>query len=353
MPVPLAPLEALLLAALVAGAAALLAAGATRGSLERPAYTAGDHWVYSLQGSLAGFPGVNESAGNISLGLSGLVEVDILGPAQTTVGGAAVHGVRAATQASGFLNGTFSLPGNVTVHASGAFSSDTTEIWEGQDFLPTQSNSTSSYAITVTVGLPFSASAQVWVNATTAYGFLPPFNLSVGQHAAAPFTTDVNVATTGSFIGRSTHVENATTAAGIWSRQVLGTGNVSVEAGSFPAYRLNESLGTFPGLGLTGALPGANETAWFSNAVGYYVEREAYVNGTRVAEMRLKSYTYPAAPPGLSPLEITLLAAVPIAAAVILNFLWARRRRRRRTPTTPGTAGPVRELPPKRPGGTR
>ncbi len=352
MPVPLAPLEAFLLAVVVAAAATLLSAGAARGSLERPTYTAGDRWIYSLQGSLAGFPGMNESAGNVSLGLSGLVEVDVLGPAQATVRGAAVPAVRVATQASGFLNGTFALPGNTTFRASGTFSSDTTEIWEGQDFLPTQSNSTSSYVITVTVGLPFSVGAQVWANATTAYASLPPFNLSVGQGASAPFLTDVNVATTASFFGFSNHAENTTTTAGVWSRQVLGTGNVSVEAGTFPAYRLNESLGTFPGLGVAGALPGANETAWFSNTVGYYVERQAYVNGTPVAEMRLKSYTYPAAPPGLSLLEISLLTAVPIAAAAVLIVLLIRRRKRRRVPTITGTAGPVGELPPKEPGGT-
>ena len=352
MPAPLAPFATFLLSVLVAGAAAFLSAGTASASLERPTYTAGDRWIYVLQGSLAGFPGLNESAGNVSLGLSGLVEVDVVGAATATVGGAAVPGVRVTTLASGFLNGTFAVPGNMTVHASGTFSSDTTEVWEGQDFLLTVSNSSSTYTISVTLGLTFSVSAQVWVNATTAYASLPPFNLSVGESATAPFTTDVSVATTASFFGYSTHMENRTSATGVWTRQVLGAGNVSVEAGTFPAYRLNESLGTFPGLAIASPAIGTNETAWFSNEVGNDVLRQAYVNGTPVAVMRLKSYAYPAAPPGLSALDLTLLAAVPVGAAAIVVYLVLRRRKGRTTPPpATGSAGPVGELPPRPPGG--
>ena len=352
MPAPLAPIATFLLSVLVAGAAAFLSAGTARAALERPTYTAGDRWVYVLQGSLAGFPGLNETQGNVSLGLSGLVEVDVVGPAQALVGGVAVPGVRVTTLASGFLNGTFAFPGNTTVHASGTFSSDTTEVWEGQDFLPTVSNSSSTYTISITVGITVSVSAQVWVNATTSYASLPPFNLSVGESASAPFTTDVSVATTATSLGYSTHMENQTSAAGAWTRQVLGAENVSVGAGVFPAYRLNESLGTFPGLGVAAPLAGGNATAWFSNEVGYYVERQAFVNGTPVATMRLKSYTYPAAPPGLSLLDLTLLTVIPVAAVAILAFLFLRRRKGRKAPpVTVGTAGPVGELPPKGPGG--
>ena len=76
------------------------------------------------------------------------------------------------------------------------------------------------------------------------------------------------------------------------------------------------------------------------------------MNGTPVAAMRLKSYTSPAAPPGLSLLDLTLLTVIPVAAVAILAFLFLRRRKGRKAPPVRvGTAGPVGELPPKGPGG--
>lgn len=355
----LAPLVCIL-AMLVAAAGVLAAAGGARAALERPTYTAGDRWLYVLQGSLNGFPGLNESQGNVSLGLSGLVEVDILGPARATVGGAEVPGVRAETHASGFLNGTFQirfngtsgLPGNGTVHASGTFSSDSVEVWEGQDYLPTLTNSSSSYVISATLGITISMTANVWVNATTAWTSTPKFNLSAGERASAPFTTDANVTTAFTFFTFSNRTQNRTSLSGTWDRQVLDSENVTVEAGTFPTYRMNESLGSVPGLGLALPSGNANETAWFSNDAGYYVKRDAYLNGTPIAEMRLKSYTYPAAPAGLSLLDLTLLAAIPIAAVALVAFVILRRRRRRAdVPVTTGTAGPVGTLPPKPPEG--
>ncbi len=354
----LAPVSCIL-AMLLAAAGVLEAAGGARAALERPTYTAGDRWLYVLQSSLNGFPGLNESQGNVSLGLTGLVEVDILGPAQATVGGTQVQGVRAETHASGFLNGTFvlrfngtsGLPGNGTVHASGTFSSDSVEVWEGEDFLPTLTNSSSSYVISATLGITLSMTANVWVNATTAWTSAPGFNLSVGEGASSTFTTSANVTTAFSFLTISNRTQNQTLVSGAWDRHVFEPQNVTVEAGTFAAYRMNESLGSFPGLGIAIPSGGANETAWFSNAVGSYVKRDAYVNGTQVAEMRLKSYTYPAAPAGLSLLDLTLLAAAPIAAVALVAFVLLWRRRKRHTPVTPGTAGPVGELPPKPPEG--
>lgn len=346
------PPAAVALAIVVAVTASLATASGARAALAKPTYAAGDRWVYVLQGALPGFPGLNASEGSAELGLSGLVEVDVLGPAQATVGGSSVPGVRVETHATGFLNGSFVIPGNGTLRASGTFSMDSVEVWEGQAYLPTAANSTSSYIIGVTFGITFSVSATVWVNATTSYASYPPFNLSTGQSATAPFTTDADVATTFSFLTFGNHTENRTSFAGTWDRQVLGVGNVTVEAGTFSAYRLNESLGSFPGLGIAVTSGGANASAWFSDDVGYYVERQAYLNGTPVAEMRLKSYTYPAAPPGLSLLDVTLLAAIPIAAVALLVLLVLRRRRRKPpAPSTSGSAGPVGELPPKPPGG--
>lgn len=355
----LAP-AACVLAMVLAVAGVLATAGGARAALQKPTYTEGDQWVYILQSSLNGFPGLNESQGNVSLGLSGLVEVDVQGPARATVGGIEVPGVRAETHASGFLNGTFvirlngtsGLPGNGTVHASGTFASDSSEIWEGTDYLPTVTNSSSSYTISATVGLTISMTAGVSVNASTEWTGLPTFNLTAGESASAAFVTNASVTTTFSFLMISNRTQNRTSASGLWDRHVLDLENVTVEAGTFPAYRMNQSLGLFPGLGFALPSGSAYETAWFSNTIGSYAMREAYVNGTKVAEMHLKSYTYPAAPRGLSLADLTLLAAVPLAAIAIAAFVVLRRRRRKpQQHVTTGTAGPVGDLPPKPPEG--
>ena len=333
---------------LVLAAAILVAASPAHAALAKPAYDAGDRWVYTLQGSLGALPGFNASqGGSFRLGISGIVEVDI--------NGATPSGVQAVTHASGFLNGTFAIPGNFTgntsVTATGSFSSETSELWESQDYLPVASNGSTAYAIDVTVGVTVHFLLNLWVNATTSYASLPPFDLGTGDSASAPFTSQVAVASSFSAFGFGNHTENRTTVDGVWNRQVLGMDDVTVEAGTFPAYRLNESLGGFPGLT---ALPaaGANETAWFSNDAGNYVRRVAYVNGTPVAEMRLKSYTYPVAPPGPSVAEIALIAAVPIAAVAAVIILLLRRRKARREATKSSSGpGPVGELPPKNPGG--
>lgn len=351
MSVLFGPVGALVLAVLVTGAASLVAPGAARAALERPTYTAGDRWTYVLQASLGSLPGLNASQGVFGLGLYGLVEVDVLGTAQASVGGASVPGVRVATEASGVLNGSFEIPGNASVRASGTFSSEASEIWEGRDELPTISNSSSSYVLSVTFGISFTVQARVWLNVSTSYASLPEFNLSVGETATAPFTADISVATAVSGSGFTNSNESRGTAAGTWSRQVLGTENVSVEAGAFPSHRLNQSLGTFPGLGVPVPGAAANETAWFSNDVGYYVKRQAFVNGTPVAEMRLKSYTYPAAPGGPSLGALALVVGLPLAAAAVLVLLILRRRRGRGKGSVSGTAEPVGELPPKTPGG--
>lgn len=351
-PVSLAAGAVPVVAVLLALALTLLAAGTVRGELEHPTLTAGDRWVYILEGSMENFPGLNATQGTVELGLSGLVEVDVLGSATATVGGTAVPGVRTETQASGFLNGTFAAPGNTSIHASGTFSTDAIEIWEDRADLPVLSNATSSYVITVTFGIPFSLQARVWVNATTDYASIPPFNLSVGESASTAFTTEVSVETSATFFGIT--VQNGTrgSAAGVWTRQVLDEENVTVEAGTFLTYRLNQSLGSFPGIGGLVPLASANETAWFSNGVGSYALREAYVNGTPVAEMRLKSYTYPAAPSGLPIIDIVLFAAIPIAVVALVAFVLLRRRRKNPiAPAKSGSAGPVGELPPKPPGG--
>jgi hypothetical protein len=147
-------------------------------------------------------------------------------------------------------------------------------------------------------------------------------------------------------------MQNRTSVAGTWARQVLRQENVTVEAGTFSAYRMNESLGGFPGLAAVAPASGANETAWFSNDVGYYVKRVAYVNGSPAAEMRLKSYTYPASAAGVSLLDVVLITAVPIAVIALLLALVFRRRKTRQSGAKGSSgAGPVGELPPREPGG--
>jgi len=104
-----------------------------------------------------------------------------------------------------------------------------------------------------------------------------------------------------------------------------------VGAGTFHAFVLNQSLLGVPGL--TGLVPGpwANETASFSNDVRMYVKRDAYVNGTRLAEMTLKSYTLGSRPSGLSLVDLALVAGIA-AGALVLAIIWAIRRK-----SSPGT----------------
>ncbi len=350
MPLRIGSVGTFVLALVVSGAAGYLTAGAAGAGLERPVYMAGDRWTYVLQSSLGTLPGFNRSGGVFGLALNGLVDVEVLGPAQASVGGMQVPGVQVATHTSGVLNGSFGFPGNATIRASGSFTGDSSEVWEGQDHLPTVSNASSTYVISVSRGIPLSLQVEVWLNASTEYASLPTFNLSVGDTAEAPFTSEVSVATAATAFGFSAYNRSRGTVVGTWSRQVLAAENVTVEAGTFSTYRLNESLGSFPGLGVMVPGTAANETAWFSNSVGYYVKREAFVNGTPVAEMQLQSYTYPASPGGFTLPQIALIVGVAILAVTAVVLFLFRRRRGKREAVTDGTAGPVGELPPK-PGG--
>lgn len=342
--IPLPRVVGVALGILVVLAGTVAAAGSAHAALTKPAYDAGDRWVYVLQGSIGNLPGFNATAnGTLQLGLNGIVQVDIVGVSPS--------GIRAETHASGFLNGTFGIGNNTTVAASGSFSSDTSELWEEQSYLPVASNSSTGYVVDVTFLIKVQMLLNLWLNATTTYSSLPPFELDVGQTASAPFMSQVEAATSFSAFGFGEHRTNRTTMDGTWTRHVLGRENVTVEAGTFDAYRLNESLGGFPGLAAL-AVTGANETAWYSNDVGNYVRRVVYANSTPLAEMRLKSYAYPVAPPGLSAVEIALLIAVPIAVVAVLVFLLLRRRKaRHEAPKGSSGAGPVGELPPKHEGG--
>jgi hypothetical protein len=71
------------------------------------------------------------------------------------------------------------------------------------------------------------------------------------------------------FFGETRSLDNETEVSAFWHREVVAAETVTVEAGSFASYELNQSLGTFPGILV---MTGNNETAYFSNEVGFVWE---------------------------------------------------------------------------------
>ncbi len=298
-------------------------------ALRKPTYAAGDQWVYVLDGSLTNFPGFNASQGSFRFGLVGFAYVNVIGTATVVIGNASVSAIRVDSRATGFLNGTFSVPGGVNGQVTGSFTTQSTEFWEDQAYLPIESLGTTSYHADVTLVISTPLVLDLRLNSTTSYSSLPPFELDVGQNASADFRTHVELNSTFTAFFRTMTSQNETDLSSTWHREVLSHENVTVEAGTFSAYKLNQTLGSFPGIpsGLTG---GGNETAYFSNDVGFYVKRVAYENGTPAAEMRLRSYSFGAGPPaGFSTTQVLLIIAVPVAVVVLLAlFLWRRRKAR-------------------------
>lgn len=323
----------LLLVLLLGLAAAVHDAPTARAAMQKPAYSAGDRWVYDLQGALDAFPGTNASDfGTFSFGLVGRVEVAILGAGQAIVDGETISAVRVETHVSGFLNGTFAapgLPGTATV--TGTFSSLTTELWETQAYLPIASEGTTTYLATISYLVTIDFFTSIRLNASTAYASVPAFDLEVGQSASTAFTTNVLANTTVTFSGETFTSENATSLSANWTREVVRETTVTVDAGTFAATEMNQTLTAFPGLAGLVPAEGANETAYYSNSAGNYVKREAYANGTRVAEMTLRSYSYRSGATGLSILDLSLLIAVPIV-ALLAVLVWFRRRKKKSAP---------------------
>jgi len=179
------------------------------------------------------------------------------------------------------------------------------------------------------------------VDATTSVSAIPPFDLDVGQNATAILTSHVELNSTFSVFGRTmSFAKRDEPLLHLASGRPL-LENVTVEAGTFSAYKLNQTLASFPGMpaGLSG---NSNETAYFSNDVGFYVQRIAYENGTPAAEMRLRSYSYGAGPPaGLSATQLLLIIAVPAAIVLLLAFLlWRRAKLESKEGHRPGTRPP-------------
>ena len=336
------------LAALVIALVLLLGTPFTaRASLLKPTYAAGDKWVYILDGSITEFPGLNASQiRNLRFDLVGMVDVKVIGPANVVAGNASVPAVRVDTQATGYLNGSFSVQGGGTAQVTGSFTTDTSEFWEDQAYLPISSNSTTSYRADVTyffVTTPLAADLRV--KASTSIAPIPRFDLDVSQSANASLVTHLELNSTFTIFQQTTTMQNSTNVSSGWRREVLSQQTVGVEAGTFSAYKLNQTLGGFPGLP-SGVATG-NETAYFSNNVGFYVLRTAYENGTPSAEMRLKSYSYGAGPPsGLSVADLLIYVAIPVVVAILIFVvLWRRRKARiqgRVSGPAPPESGPPR-----------
>lgn len=314
------------IASWIAALTVLGSAGITSAALERPVYTVGDRWTYVLEGSLNGFPGTNASGGDVVFTLSGLLDVDVTGvsPAAVSV----------QSRANGYINGTFSLPpefGGGQATATGTFTSRSSERWETQGYLAVESHANATYLIDIAYFVfTTRLDARIETDATTTVTQAAGFPLDVGDRTTAELTTQLHVNATITAFGNTTTQDNTTTVTSSWSRQVLGLESVTVEAGPFSTYKLNQTLGSFPGLEVGGSISEANETAYFSNDAGMPAKRVAYTNGTPVAEARLKSYHYAhTAPQGLF-LSLPFLLAIVAAIAVgILVLIVAFRRRRR------------------------
>src|SRR5207244_2005191 len=301
----------------------------TNGALRKPMYAPGDKWVYVLDGSLGGFPGFNASQGTFHLALVGLVYVNVIVSGIVLVNTGSVCAVRVDSRATGWLNGTFSVPPVGSGQITGSFTTTSTEFWEDHAYLPMESLGTTSYNANGNLGITTPRTLSLRVNATTSYSSVPPFELDVGQNASAAFTAHVELHSTFTAFFQTMTSQNVTDVSSTWHRDVLSRENVTVDAGTFSSYKLNQTLGSFPGIpsGLSG---GGNETAYFSNDVGFYVKRVAYENGTPGAEMRLWSYSYGAGgSTGISASQILLFIVLPIAVvALVVVLLWRRRKAR-------------------------
>lgn len=330
------------------GILALSVSGSAAGAMDRPSYAAGDRWVYELEGALDGLPGLDTINASVSsLTLLGRVDVEIRGPVERSVRGVWIRGVEVSTSGSGFLSGTFSIPvggSNETVSVAGSFASDAVEVWEDRGYFAVESEGTSEYVADVSLVLTTRLTAHARFHANTTVEQDSVFPLEEGETATATLDTELTANQTVTVLGQVVSWENDTAFASAWSRTVLGRETITVAAGTFEVYKLNQTLGFFPGVGISVPIGGGNETAYWSNEVGTYVKRVAYVNGSAVAEMRLKSVSL--GPPGWPLSTVLIVVGVPaiLAAAVLVVFL---RRRKRKTPSS-------REEPPAPEGsGTR
>jgi hypothetical protein len=332
-----AALVALLLALFVS-----LAVPSAQGALERPTYAPGDRWTYVLTSEVDVAPFLGNETGQASLELAARLDLDVVGAGTVVRGGRTLSTVVVATSLSGFLNGTAvfeqdGFPASVTM--TGTVAVNATEAWETDGYWPVASSGQFAYDFEVTflVTVAFAVDATFNVTASVAHDRTYP--LDVGDVATASVETETELTVTVEAFGLPPTTNASSLAAqGTVRREVVAVEEVTVDAGTFEAYRFAQDVVPVGGLGVPGLLLATNETAFFAPAVGNYVRRDLYANGTQVGEMRLKSFRYGE---GLAAV-LPWLVGGGGAAVVGVAAWWTWRRRRRRTPPDgpPGGAGP-------------
>jgi len=295
--------------------------------LQKPTYAAGDRWVYVLEASFGGFPGFNETQiGQFQFDLVGRVDVEVVGFQDLLRSGVLIPTILVETRTTGFLNGTLFAPGFGSAQVTGTFGFVSTEFWETDGYVPIQASGTITYVAQVMSAITADLAFIVHLNSTGSGPSVPPFELGAGENVTANVQTRLEANATVTVLGQSRSLENNTEVSSIWRRELGSEESVRVEAGTFATHKFNQTLGPFPGI--PGIVAG-NETAYFSNDVGYYAKRVGYQDGEPVAEMRLRSYTY-AAGPGLETTTLLVLILVPTALLLLAVFLVRRRRAARK-----------------------
>ncbi len=306
------------------------AVGQATASLDRPSYASGDRWVYVLEGSLDSLPGVNRSS--LLLTLVGRVEVAVAGSAEVVSGGATARALQVTMRTSGFLNGTFRLPRGTSpapVVLSGSLTSEASELWEDQGFFPVEARGASVYAADLSYIFTTPFRVATTFNATTSVVQGAPFPLEVGQATSATLRTTLDFNATVTALRQTERAQNRTSATVAWKRTVVSLDPVAVDAGTFTAYRLDQGPSSLLDIVGVPSPAAGNETSYFSNEVGYYVKRDVYVNGTRIAEMRLKSYSR--GPANAPSVPLAAVVGLGVAAAVAPGAWYFLRRQRRAT----------------------
>lgn len=305
--------------------------------LQKPTYAPGDRWVYVLEGSLRGFPAFNETQiGQFRFDLVGRVDVEVVGFRDLNRSGVFIPTILVETRTTGFLNGTLFAPGIGSAQVTGTFGFLSEEFWEGEGYVPIEASGTTTYVAHVTSVVTADLAFIVHLNSTGSGPSVPPFELGAGENATASVQTRLEANATVTVLGQSRSVENNTEVSSIWRRELGSEESVRVEAGMFATHKFNQTLGLFPGI--LGIAAG-NETAYFSNDVGYYVKRVGFQDGEPVTEMRLRSYTY-AAGPGLKATTLLVLILVPAALILLAVFLVRRRRAARKAKRSTPTGSP-------------
>jgi len=305
--------------------------------LQKPTYAPGDRWVYALEGSLRGFPGFNETQiGQFQFNLVGRVDVEVVGFQDLLRSGVLIPTILVETRTTGFLNGTLFAPGVGTAQVTGTFGVLSTEFWEPEGYVPIQAFGTTTYDAQVTSIVTADLAFIVLLNSTGSGPSVPPFDLGAGENVTASVQTRLEANATVTVLGVSRSRENNTEVSSIWRRELGSEESVRVEAGTFATHKFNQTLGPFPGI--PGIVAG-NETAYFSNDIGYYAKRVGYQNGEPVAEMRLRSYNYRAGP-GLTTTTLLVLILVPAALILLVVLLVRRRRAARKAERSMSTGQP-------------